>query len=101
MIQPVHMPLQSFPTLEQIDTPALFGVICKPTEGALKPLTQIIDKDWSFLELQSAQPLADEGQELSKDLFIGIWMQIKELRSGESWAAPFFLCLGSDNPAGG
>ncbi|KAK4814538.1 hypothetical protein QYF61_022257 [Mycteria americana] len=44
-IQPVQIPLQSLPTLEQIDTPTQFGVICKPTEGALNPLIQIIDKD--------------------------------------------------------
>ncbi|GAB0208866.1 mitochondrial enolase superfamily member 1 [Grus japonensis] len=44
-IQPVQIPLQSLPTLEQIDTPAQFGVICKLTEGALNPLAQIIDKD--------------------------------------------------------
>jgi len=35
---------------QQIDTSAQLGVICKMTEGALKLLTQIIDKavkqDW-------------------------------------------------------
>jgi len=49
-VQPVQIPLQSLPTLKQIDTPALFGVICKVIEGALNPLSQIIDKgtkqDW-------------------------------------------------------
>ena len=49
-IQPVQIPLQSLPILEQIDTPAQFGVICKLTEGALNPLIQITDKgvkqDW-------------------------------------------------------
>ncbi|KAK4827381.1 LOW QUALITY PROTEIN: hypothetical protein QYF61_017319 [Mycteria americana] len=44
-IQPVQIPLQSFPTLKQIDTPAQFGVICKLTDGTLNPLIQIIDKD--------------------------------------------------------
>ncbi|KAK4824184.1 hypothetical protein QYF61_012000 [Mycteria americana] len=44
-IQPVQVPLQSLPTLQQINTPAQFGVICKLTEGALNPLIQIIDKD--------------------------------------------------------
>ncbi|KAK4822235.1 hypothetical protein QYF61_011876 [Mycteria americana] len=45
LIQPVQVPLQSLPTLEQIDAPAQFGVICNFTEGALNPLIQIIDKD--------------------------------------------------------
>ncbi|KAK4817239.1 hypothetical protein QYF61_005261 [Mycteria americana] len=44
-IQPVQVPLQSLPTLQQINTPAQLGVICKLTEGALDPLVQIIDKD--------------------------------------------------------
>ncbi|KAK4832234.1 hypothetical protein QYF61_021148 [Mycteria americana] len=44
-IQPVQIPLQSLPTLKQINTPAQFGVVCKLTEGALNPLVQIIDKD--------------------------------------------------------
>ncbi|KAK4830892.1 hypothetical protein QYF61_013821 [Mycteria americana] len=44
-IQPVQVPLQSLPTLKQINTPAQLGVICKLTEGALDPLVQIIDKD--------------------------------------------------------
>ncbi|KAK4823970.1 hypothetical protein QYF61_008356 [Mycteria americana] len=43
-IQPVQIPLQSLPTLKQIDSPTQFGVICKHTEGALNPLIQIIDK---------------------------------------------------------
>ncbi|KAK4820813.1 hypothetical protein QYF61_007207 [Mycteria americana] len=42
-IQPVQVPLQSLPTLKQIDTPTQFGVICKLTEGALNPLIQIMD----------------------------------------------------------
>ncbi|KAK4823942.1 hypothetical protein QYF61_008328 [Mycteria americana] len=45
LIQPVQIPLQSLPTLKQINTPTQLGVICKLTEGALNPLVQIIDKD--------------------------------------------------------
>ncbi|KAK4826677.1 hypothetical protein QYF61_010686 [Mycteria americana] len=44
-IQPVQVPLQSLPTLQQINTPTQLGVICKLTESALDPLVQIIDKD--------------------------------------------------------
>ncbi|KAK4821227.1 hypothetical protein QYF61_015795, partial [Mycteria americana] len=44
-IQPVQVPLQSLPTLKQINTPTQFGVICKLAEGALDPFVQIIDKD--------------------------------------------------------
>ncbi|KAK4810721.1 hypothetical protein QYF61_007695 [Mycteria americana] len=44
-IQPVQIPLQSLPTLKQINTPAQLGVVCKLTEGALDPLIQFIDKD--------------------------------------------------------
>ncbi|KAK4823935.1 hypothetical protein QYF61_008321 [Mycteria americana] len=44
-IQPVQVPLQSLPTLQQINTPAQLGVICKLAEGALDPFVQIIDKD--------------------------------------------------------
>ncbi|KAK4829997.1 hypothetical protein QYF61_008167 [Mycteria americana] len=44
-IQPVQVPLQSLPTLKQINTPAQLGVICKLTEGALDPFVQVIDKD--------------------------------------------------------
>ncbi|GAB0205786.1 hypothetical protein GRJ2_003044200 [Grus japonensis] len=44
-IQPVQIPLQTLPTLKQIDTPTQFCVICKLTEGTLNPLIQIIDKD--------------------------------------------------------
>ncbi|KAK4830945.1 hypothetical protein QYF61_014404 [Mycteria americana] len=44
-IQPVQIPLQSLPTLQQINTPTQLGVICKLTEGALNPVIQIIDKD--------------------------------------------------------
>ncbi|KAK4828566.1 hypothetical protein QYF61_027656 [Mycteria americana] len=44
-IQPVQVPLQSLPTLQQINTPTQLGVICKLTEGALDPFVQIIDKN--------------------------------------------------------
>ncbi|GAB0205879.1 hypothetical protein GRJ2_003053500 [Grus japonensis] len=44
-IQPVQIPLQSLPTLKQINTPTQFGVICKLTEGTLNPLIQIIEQD--------------------------------------------------------
>ncbi|KAK4832009.1 hypothetical protein QYF61_020447 [Mycteria americana] len=44
-IQPVQVPLQSLPTLKQINTPTQLGVICKLTESVLDPLIQIIDKD--------------------------------------------------------
>ncbi|KAK4830590.1 hypothetical protein QYF61_011825 [Mycteria americana] len=44
-IQPVQVPLQSLPTLQQINTPTQLGIICKLTEGALDPFVQIIDKD--------------------------------------------------------
>ncbi|KAK4825919.1 hypothetical protein QYF61_003414 [Mycteria americana] len=44
-IQPVQVPLQSLPTLKQINTPTQLVVICKLTEGALDPFVQIIDKD--------------------------------------------------------
>ncbi|KAK4819416.1 hypothetical protein QYF61_003687 [Mycteria americana] len=44
-IQPVQVPLQSLPPLQQINTPTQLGVVCKLTEGALDPFVQIIDKD--------------------------------------------------------
>ncbi|KAK4826384.1 hypothetical protein QYF61_008055 [Mycteria americana] len=43
--QPVQIPLQSLPTLNQINSPAQLGVVCKLTEEALDPFIQIIDKD--------------------------------------------------------
>ncbi|KAK4826388.1 hypothetical protein QYF61_008059, partial [Mycteria americana] len=42
---PSIQPVQSLPTLKQINTPTQLGVICKLTEGALSSLIQIIDKD--------------------------------------------------------
>ncbi|KAK4811271.1 hypothetical protein QYF61_023323 [Mycteria americana] len=44
-IQPVQVPLQTLPTLQQINTPTQLGVICKLTEAALDPFIPIIDKD--------------------------------------------------------
>ncbi|KAK4818284.1 hypothetical protein QYF61_010426 [Mycteria americana] len=44
-IQPVQVPLQSLPTLQQINIPTQLGVVCKLTESALDPFIQIIDKD--------------------------------------------------------
>ncbi|KAK4833055.1 hypothetical protein QYF61_027717 [Mycteria americana] len=44
-IQPVRVPLQSLPTLKQINAPTQLGVICKLAESALDPFVQIIDKD--------------------------------------------------------
>jgi len=44
-IQSVQIPLQTFPTLQQINTPAQLGVICRLTEGALTAVIQVIDKD--------------------------------------------------------
>ncbi|KAK4818847.1 hypothetical protein QYF61_020066 [Mycteria americana] len=44
-LSPLTQPVQSLPTLKQINTPSLLGVVCKLTEGALNPFIQIIDKD--------------------------------------------------------
>ncbi|KAK4826954.1 hypothetical protein QYF61_012803 [Mycteria americana] len=44
-IQPVQVPLQSLPTLQQINTPTQLGVICKLSESTLDLFIQIIDKD--------------------------------------------------------
>ncbi|KAK4824504.1 hypothetical protein QYF61_015902 [Mycteria americana] len=44
-IQPVQVPLQSLPTLKQINTPTQLGVVCKLTESTLDPFVQNIDKD--------------------------------------------------------
>jgi len=44
LIQSVQIPLQSLPTLKQMDTPAQLGVVCKLTEGTLSPLIQVIDE---------------------------------------------------------
>ncbi|KAK4810335.1 hypothetical protein QYF61_019138 [Mycteria americana] len=45
LIQPVQVPLQSLPPINQINTPAQLGVVCKRIEGAFDPFVQIIDKD--------------------------------------------------------
>lgn len=42
---PSIQPIQRPPTLQQINTPALLGIICKMTEGAVYPLVKITDKD--------------------------------------------------------
>ncbi|GAB0181607.1 hypothetical protein GRJ2_000626000 [Grus japonensis] len=44
-IQLVQIPLQSLPTLKEIDSPTPLDVICKLTEGAFDPLILNIDKD--------------------------------------------------------
>ena len=44
-MEPVQIPLQSLPALQQINTAAPCGVICELTEGAHSPLVQVIDKD--------------------------------------------------------
>ncbi|TRZ08840.1 hypothetical protein HGM15179_018280 [Zosterops borbonicus] len=43
-IQPVQIPLQTPPTLQQIETCSQLGVICKFTTGGLNPLIQIINE---------------------------------------------------------
>ena len=43
-IQPVQIPLQSLPAIQHLHSTEL-GAICKLAEGALNPLTQIINKD--------------------------------------------------------
>jgi len=45
LIQPVQIPLLSLPTLEQINTPTLLGIVCKLAEGVQDPYVQIINKD--------------------------------------------------------
>lgn len=40
-IQPVHVPLQSSPTLQQTNTLTQLGVVCKFTKASLSPLIQI------------------------------------------------------------
>ncbi|KAK4825372.1 hypothetical protein QYF61_027125 [Mycteria americana] len=39
-IQPVQVPLQSLPPLQQINTPTQLGVVCKLTESTLDPFVQ-------------------------------------------------------------
>lgn len=41
LIQPTHNHMQSLPTLKKINSSAYLSIICKPTGGALDPLTQI------------------------------------------------------------
>lgn len=42
-VLPLQMPLQSLPTIQQINNPAQFAVVCRLSEG-LNPLFQVIDK---------------------------------------------------------
>ena len=42
-IQPIRNPLQSRPTLKQLKTPTQLSVVCKPTDGALSLIINIID----------------------------------------------------------
>ena len=44
LIQSVQIPLQSLPSLKQIDTPTQLGVICSLTEGALNPSSRSLIK---------------------------------------------------------
>ncbi|KAJ7422829.1 hypothetical protein BTVI_12175 [Pitangus sulphuratus] len=44
-IKPVQIPLESLPTLQQINTPTQFDVICKLIEDVLDPLIHIFDND--------------------------------------------------------
>lgn len=45
LIWPVQIPVQSLPTLQQTNTPAQLGFICRLAEGALASLIQGMDKD--------------------------------------------------------
>lgn len=48
---------------------------------------------------KSTEPIADEGQELSLEVFLRNRVPMKQTRSGECWPGPS-LSLGSDNAAG-
>ncbi|KAJ7402359.1 hypothetical protein BTVI_87246 [Pitangus sulphuratus] len=52
LMQPIQIPLQCLPSLQQINTPAQLGVVFKLTESALDPLIQIISRD---IELDQCQ----------------------------------------------
>lgn len=45
LIQPIQIPLQDLPPLQQMNIPAQLSVICKLTKDALNPLIQTIDKN--------------------------------------------------------
>jgi len=45
LLQPVQVPLGSFPSFQRIDCTAQLGVICKLAEGALNAIVYVIDKD--------------------------------------------------------
>lgn len=44
-MEPIHIPMQSLPTRQQINTPTPLSIVCKLNEGANDPLIQITDKD--------------------------------------------------------
>ncbi|KAJ7397479.1 hypothetical protein BTVI_135369 [Pitangus sulphuratus] len=56
-VQPVQIPLQSLPTLQQINSATQHSVICELTESTFDPLDQIISKDikqgWSLEDATS------------------------------------------------
>ncbi|KAJ7415705.1 integral membrane protein dgcr2 idd [Willisornis vidua] len=54
LIKAVQVSLQSLPTLEQINIPIQFTVICKYIEGTLNPHVQIINKDLKQDRLQNS-----------------------------------------------
>jgi len=99
-IQPVQIPLQSLPTLKQIDTPNQLGVICKLTEGGLNPLIQIIDKvllNKTDLETEpwGTQLMSSRQQNLSAFMathcsrpFIQFFIQ-KRVHPSKPWVASF------------
>lgn len=41
-IQPVQIPLQNLPVLQQISTPALQSIICKLAQGAFDPPVRLL-----------------------------------------------------------
>ena len=45
LLQPVQVPLDSFPSLQCIDCTAQLGVIRKFAEGALDAIVYVIDED--------------------------------------------------------
>ncbi|KAK4817862.1 hypothetical protein QYF61_001531 [Mycteria americana] len=69
-IQPVQVPLQSLPTLQQINTPTQLGVVCKLTESALDPFVQIIDKDvkQNWPQHRALGNTACGGRDLQRDI---------------------------------
>ncbi|KAJ7412692.1 integral membrane protein dgcr2 idd [Pitangus sulphuratus] len=47
-IQPVQIPLQSLPRVQQINTPTQLGVVCKLTEDPLDCLVQVCQAEPAF-----------------------------------------------------